>query len=166
MKLVCQALRCLIRIASLVDFLLQPAIPFVGFWHVLPSQPCGKIGNRQATCSQSACSAINPRPMSVVERGDKPSRHRGSTLTVTATSLSTTALILVDRAESALAFVGGRRVGVSVLEQFLAFQLHKAAQNARTLTTSTAGNEICDSAQIKMTVIRALGAREPYLLYG
>jgi hypothetical protein len=36
MKLVCQALRRLIRIASLVDFLLQPAIPFVGFWHVLP----------------------------------------------------------------------------------------------------------------------------------
>jgi hypothetical protein len=35
-KLVCQALRCLIRIAWLVDFLLQPAIPFIGFWHVLP----------------------------------------------------------------------------------------------------------------------------------
>jgi hypothetical protein len=30
------ALRCLIRIASIADFLLQPPIPFVGFWHVLP----------------------------------------------------------------------------------------------------------------------------------
>jgi hypothetical protein len=64
-----------------------------------------------------------------------------------------------------LAFVGGRRVAVPVLELLLAVQLHKAAQNVRTLTTFTAGHKICDSAEINASVVRALGAREPYLLY-
>jgi len=70
--------------------------------------------------------------MSVIEQGGT-NRYATAEHTESKEGPLSAIALLLDRAKSALEFVGGHRVGVPVLQQCVAVQLHEAAHSSEQL---------------------------------